>query len=313
MDEEIFNFFIKNNEVYNRHLNKEELNIIFKTYLEKHKKYDEALLLSHIEEFHMEKNSKNRTPQEIENAKNWRQTRRASVCSDTVFPSDFSSISFPKTKETFEFLSNVLVADIPFGLLNPKQKDKLIDIIQCVDIEAGVTLIKEGDSGNTMYVVDEGCFEVFIKNTKIKSLKRGDIFGEIALIHNINRTATVISSVKSKIWVIEQKMFLGLRAFDRNKNKTIVFEGIKSHNLYPDLNEKELISFINTLSFDYLKEDSDVLVNEDEIFFFTLDGIISIDGKEQKVKQKDTVKKSFKCVSLIEGTVMKTRQRKLCF
>ncbi|WUR04000.1 cAMP-dependent protein kinase [Vairimorpha necatrix] len=313
MEKRILDYIKKNNETYNRHLEDFEIDEIFRTYLELHKVFDEALLIGHIENFQNEKNSRSRTPQEVESAKNWRQARRASVCSERIIPNDFSSVSFPKTRETFKFLNDVLISDIPFGLLTPRQKDKLIDIMECIDVEEGEVLIREGEKGSTMYVVDEGIFDVYIKNVRIKSLERGDIFGEIALFHNINRTATVISRVKSKIWVIEQKMFGGLRASDRNKNKGIVLDGITQMKLYPDLTERELISFVNTLTFDYLKMGSSVVVNSDEVFFFTVAGVIKIDGEEKEVKQKEIIRSGFVCVSVIEGTVMKTRQRKLYY
>ncbi|KAK6090567.1 hypothetical protein P3W45_000290 [Vairimorpha bombi] len=311
MSDEIYNYITGNIKMYNRPLDKNDADEIYRTYKEIHKDFNEAFLITHIESYHMNKNTKNRTQEEKDNVKNWRQARRASVCSENFFPNDYCSISYPKTKETFQFLSDILVKDVPFGFLTPKQKFKLIDTMKCIDVDENVVLIREGERDNRMYCVDEGIFDVYKNNVKLKSLKRGDYFGEIALLHNVERTATVISKVKSKIWVIEQKVFLGLRASDRNKNKAIILDGIVDLKLYPDLNEKELISFVNTLSFDYFKEGDVVNFNDDEVFMFLDDGEIEIQGGIQKVKGKEVIYNGFICKTVIEGSIMKKRQRKL--
>lgn len=304
----IYEYIVTNTALYNRQFTKEDIQTIYDEYIAQTTDFNEPLLISQIENYHMMKNNLTRTQQEKDNVKNWRQARRASVCSESFFPNDFFCDCYQKSPETFQFLSDTLVNDVPFGFLTPKQKHKLIDTMKSREVSKDFVLIKEGENDNKMYIVEEGSFNVFKNKCLLKTLKRGDYFGEIALLHNVERTATVISRENSKIWEVEQKVFLGLRASDRNKNKEIILEGISELKLYPDLNEKELISFVNTLSFDYCKENDVVCVKEDEVFMFTSDGVIN---DNEVVKKKMVVYKDFICRSVIEGSCMKRRQRKL--
>jgi hypothetical protein len=56
---------------------------------------------------------------------------------------------------------------------------------------AGDEVISEGDVGETAYIVDAGRLAVFKGENKVAELAEGDCFGEIALLSNIKRTATI--------------------------------------------------------------------------------------------------------------------------
>ena len=56
---------------------------------------------------------------------------------------------------------------------------------------SGETIFKEGDPGNTAYIIEEGCVEVVVSSTQNSLIRKGELFGEIALIDQQPRTATV--------------------------------------------------------------------------------------------------------------------------
>ena len=56
---------------------------------------------------------------------------------------------------------------------------------------AGETIFKEGDAGDSAYIIEEGSVEVSVSSTQRSRLGKGELFGEIALIDQQPRTATV--------------------------------------------------------------------------------------------------------------------------
>ena len=56
---------------------------------------------------------------------------------------------------------------------------------------AGEIIFREGDPGDTAYIIEEGCVEVGVSSTQHTRLNKGELFGEIALIDQQPRTATV--------------------------------------------------------------------------------------------------------------------------
>src|SRR5664279_114779 len=56
---------------------------------------------------------------------------------------------------------------------------------------AGEIIFKEGDPGNSAYIIEEGCVEVTVSQTHRSRINKGELFGEIALVDQQPRTATV--------------------------------------------------------------------------------------------------------------------------
>ena len=60
-----------------------------------------------------------------------------------------------------------------------------------VNFSAGDIIFKEGDPGDSAYLIEEGSVEVSVSSTQRTRLNKGELFGEIALIDQQPRTATV--------------------------------------------------------------------------------------------------------------------------
>ncbi|MBW1972264.1 MAG: cyclic nucleotide-binding domain-containing protein [Deltaproteobacteria bacterium] len=76
----------------------------------------------------------------------------------------------------------------------------------------GEVIINEGDAGREMFIIKSGSVEVIKKkgNKKIilATLERGDFFGEMALLENLPRTATVIAREVTHLLVLNIGSFL---------------------------------------------------------------------------------------------------------
>lgn len=62
--------------------------------------------------------------------------------------------------------------------------------------EEGETVVKEGSGGAAFFVIQSGQAEVFVKGKRKATLKPGDYFGEIALIDERTRMATITASTE---------------------------------------------------------------------------------------------------------------------
>lgn len=56
---------------------------------------------------------------------------------------------------------------------------------------AGTVIFNEGDLGTSAYIIEEGSVEVSVSNTQTARIGKGELFGEIALVDRLPRTATV--------------------------------------------------------------------------------------------------------------------------
>src|SRR5579871_349426 len=74
----------------------------------------------------------------------------------------------------------------------------------------GETLFKKGDAGDAMFVVLEGALDIQVGDKVVETARRGAIIGEMALIDQAPRNATVIASEPSKLAKVDQRRFLFL-------------------------------------------------------------------------------------------------------
>lgn len=74
-------------------------------------------------------------------------------------------------------------------------------------LPAGQALFKEGEPGDLMYVLMSGTAEISVHQRLVETAEPGAIFGEMAMIDDRTRSATVIAKSDCKLFPIERKRF----------------------------------------------------------------------------------------------------------
>ena len=89
----------------------------------------------------------------------------------------------------------------------------MVDSIEEVHAEAGVVVIKEGDYGDCMYIVESGnlnCTKVLKGTTHptfLKQYTKGECFGELSLLYNTPRAASITAITDSILWRLDREVF----------------------------------------------------------------------------------------------------------
>merc|ERR1719454_1253020 len=95
-----------------------------------------------------------------------------------------------------------------FENLSADQQRVVVAHMYKEDVPSGTTLIKQGDEGQTFYVVVSGDFDIHVDGVgKVDSLAKGDCTGDLALLYNAPRSATVAATSDAKVWVTERQTF----------------------------------------------------------------------------------------------------------
>ncbi|SPQ22094.1 a4a07f8f-4739-4d82-b677-7a4dcf5a6b2d [Thermothielavioides terrestris] len=95
--------------------------------------------------------------------------------------------------------------------LTPYERSKIADALESQKFPAGHTIIREGDPGHSFYLLESGEAVAYRSgnDTPVKHYKKGDFFGELALLNDAPRAASVVSQTEVKV------ARLGKSAFQR--------------------------------------------------------------------------------------------------
>jgi CRP/FNR family transcriptional regulator, cyclic AMP receptor protein len=103
-----------------------------------------------------------------------------------------------------------------FEGLSRKELTQLARVSEDMEIDAGKVLCKEGEIGHEFFVIVEGEVEVKRKGKSLGTRGDGDFLGEIALLQETPRTATVTAKTPLRVFVLTSKDFKHL--VDENPN-----------------------------------------------------------------------------------------------
>ena len=125
-----------------------------------------------------------------------------------------------KPEKQRNFIKASLLYSFLFSSLDLNDLNIIIDAMDEIIYYKNENIILEGDFGNCLYLVEEGeleCYKKFVtikdnKKTTIEKLVKiyssSEIFGELSLLYNSPRAATVkVKSDKSKLWKLDRETF----------------------------------------------------------------------------------------------------------
>jgi len=102
-----------------------------------------------------------------------------------------------------------LLRGIPmFAPLGPPTLERLAAQLVELREPAETSIIREGEPGERFYVLAKGVVDVYAEGRRLSTLERGDYFGEIALLRDVPRTATVVARTDVLLYALEREEFL---------------------------------------------------------------------------------------------------------
>ena len=98
-----------------------------------------------------------------------------------------------KPQETVEWILECVSDNLLFLKLDRDQKERVVQRMRLINVRKGEPLIKQGASNaQTFYVTESGTFDILVDGVKVGQYKRGGCFGELALLYDSPRAATIL-------------------------------------------------------------------------------------------------------------------------
>ncbi|OBZ84338.1 cAMP-dependent protein kinase regulatory subunit [Choanephora cucurbitarum] len=141
------------------------------------------------------------------------KNRRVSVSAESMQPS-LSNQSKKKKKglqkkpeAEADLIAHSLQNHFLFRTVEQEQLQDVIDSMEEKRFKAGSFVIEQGAVGDYFYIVSEGTLDCFVDDKKVTEYHRGGSFGELALMYNAPRAATIQATSDAILWALDRISF----------------------------------------------------------------------------------------------------------
>ncbi|KAK4873539.1 hypothetical protein RN001_015568 [Aquatica leii] len=205
---------------------------------------NESDILASLQEQHA---MANRAPQ-IQNLSITKKQGVSAESSDTT--GQAGSILVQKHEKDFrskQLIKDAIMDNNFLKHLDSLQVRELVDSMYAREYKTGSYVIREGEAGAHLYVSAEGDFDVIKDDKVLGSMGPGKAFGELAILYNCTRTASIQVTTDAKVWVLDRKVF----------QQIMVRTGLQ--RLQDNINFLRSVPLLQNLSSDVLAKIADVL------------------------------------------------------
>ena len=117
-----------------------------------------------------------------------------------------------KPKHIRDLIMSVVTTNVLFASYAGDEQNAIVDAFELKEAAAGTDVITQGENGDYFYVVEKGSLDVLLKSKtgdakKAATLGAGAAFGELALMYNSPRAATVKCADACTLWQIDRKTY----------------------------------------------------------------------------------------------------------
>ncbi|KAM0752800.1 camp-dependent protein kinase regulatory subunit [Meredithblackwellia eburnea MCA 4105] len=232
--------------------------------------------------------------------------RRTSVSAESLDPNATVALLpktvIPKTQSQRERIEASIANNLLFRNLDEDQHKDVLNAMKEVTVQAGTEVIVQGAVGDFFYVVEEGTFEVWVRGPpthtyagpgqstttpgeekQVASYGPGGSFGELALMYNAPRAATVVATSRATMWALDRVTFRSI-LMEHTSRKRKMYESFLSEvPILKDLNPKERAKIADALEEKVYEEGEKVIV-EGEVgknFYIIESGMAEVSRKRR--------------------------------
>lgn len=222
----------------------------------------------------------------------FRKSRAAVIASEPI--AETLEIICSKVKKTASETSLIVKAiqtNDFLSRLDDEQIAMMVDLLMASRFKPGQEVIKEGSEGNSMYIVAAGELLVTQGGRNLRTLNTGDVFGELAILYNCKRTATVKAKTAVHLWCMERQTYRTIITNKSKKKREQLMGFLKTSRTLKDLNDVQLSKIIDSME-EVKYQDKDVIVREGaegNTFYIILKGEVlvtkNVNGHQKQIRR----------------------------
>uniref|UniRef100_A0A668AIT6 cGMP-dependent protein kinase n=1 Tax=Myripristis murdjan TaxID=586833 RepID=A0A668AIT6_9TELE len=186
--------------------------------------------------------------------------------------------SVRKDSHTKKLINDAIMNNDFLKKLEPQHMREMVDCMYERVYTEGQLVIQEGEPGNYLYVLAEGLLEVSQNGKLLGEMRPGTAFGELAILYNCKRTATVKAVSQAHIWALDRQTFQTIMMRTTQARHEEYFSFLRSVSLLRELPEEKLAKIVDCLEVDYFDKGEYIIREGEEgnTFFIIAKGEVSV-------------------------------------
>ena len=188
--------------------------------------------------------------------------RRGEISAEPTLPTTpnapYVATVVEKSKEAAELIRKAVDECMLFSELTSEGRNELVAAFHPVTARKNELLIKEGDWGELFYVLETGTCDALkmVHNPrlgdrapqKVKSYTSGGSFGELALMYNEPRAASIrVTSDNAKLWAIDRQTFKSISVHFKVLSQKLLDDKLRTVPQFKTLSSEEMARLVDTL------------------------------------------------------------------
>lgn len=224
--------------------------------------------------------------------------RRTSVSAESMTPSSegFVKKVIAKMPNQIEAIKQSMSSNFLFKNLDEEHYKDVVDAMVETPVSEGTAIIEQGDVGDFFYVVELGTFDCFITNdetlSKVTSYGAGGSFGELALMYNAPRAATIVATADAILWALDRVTFRTILMENTSRKRKMYESFLEEVALLKSLEPYERHKIADALESVYFNDGEHVILQGDvgDHFYIIESGSavfykVDANGDQQEVNQ----------------------------
>ena len=171
----------------------------------------------------------------------------------------------PKSDEAKERIKVAIQASILFQGLEDEQEAAIVDAMFEKKAEEGGVVIKEGDEGDNFYVIESGTFEATKEGKSLFTYEGKGSFGELALMYNCPRAATVSALSAGVLWGVDRLTFRNIIVVSTMRKRLMYERTLSEMELFNSLTPEDRSAIADALVLEKYNEGETILKEGEEL------------------------------------------------
>ncbi|XP_034447745.1 protein kinase, cAMP-dependent, regulatory, type II, alpha A [Hippoglossus hippoglossus] len=212
-----------------------------------------------------------------------RFNRRVSVCAEAFNPDDDDEdteprVVHPKTDEQRCRLQEACRDILFFKTLDQEQFSEVLDAMFESRVQPLDHVIDQGDDGDNFYVIERGVFDIVVSGNCVGQYNNKGSFGELALMYNTPRAATIVATEEGSLWGLDRATFRRLIVKTNAKKRRMYETFIESVPLLKSLEANERMKIVDVLGAKQFLDGERIITQGDkaECFYVVESGEVKI-------------------------------------